>query len=115
MEKQNWRRSRFDGDEIVPVGPLTNLVDMMLVFACGLIAAIVASSGGVKQNLSSRNQQSGAPEQIEEQKQMKNLPKGIREKGKGYKPVGEVYRDPETGKMYLVEEPDNSGDESEQE
>ena len=39
-----WRSSSFDNQDDEPLGPLANLVDIMLVFACGLIAALVAQS-----------------------------------------------------------------------
>lgn len=41
-KQRNWSQSRFDSQDEEPLGPLANLVDIMLVFACGLIAALVA-------------------------------------------------------------------------
>ena len=50
-----WRSSSFDAQDDEPLGPLANLVDIMLVFACGLIAALVAQSADLKQHFNVEN------------------------------------------------------------
>ena len=40
----DWRRSHFFEHDDDPLGPMANLVDIILVFACGLIAVLVAYS-----------------------------------------------------------------------
>lgn len=49
-------RSRFDRESEEPLGPLANLVDIMLVFACGLIGALFASSEHSQSQLERRSQ-----------------------------------------------------------
>ncbi|GGB79190.1 hypothetical protein GCM10011352_01040 [Marinobacterium zhoushanense] len=95
---QHWRRSRFDQEMDEPLGPLANLLDLMLVFACGLIAALVAQSPSLAEHFNSR-------QQISEGRELPTLPKGMEGKaGQGFEAVGQVYRDPETGKLILIGE-----------
>ena len=98
MRQRNWHKSRFDQQEQEPLGPLANLVDIMLVFACGLIAALVASGGGLPEQL-------GKGQPIEKGRELPELPTGIGQGGAGYEPVGQVYRDSKSGKLILIGEP----------
>lgn len=93
MQRRDWRRSHFDDPDDEPLGPLSNLVDIMLVFACGLIAALAAQQAG--------DQKAGGRE-ISEGRELPEVPQGVGESGSGYQAVGQVYRDPETGKMVLI-------------
>lgn len=106
MSQRNWRPSRFTGQEAEPLGPLANLIDIMLVFTCGLIAALFALSPELVRELSRDTI-------IEEGRELPNIPEGIREGGSGLKPVGQVYRDPETGKLILISE-DNTASATEE-
>lgn len=95
----SWRKSHFDPQEDEPLGPLANFVDIMLVFACGLIAALAALSPDLIENLAT-------PQVIEKGKELPDVPQGIQGEGTGYEPMGQVFRDPETGKLYLIKEED---------
>lgn len=93
-----WRRSAFLDSEEDPLGPLANLVDIILVFACGLIAALVAFSPELQQHFDAQREVSAGRELIE-------VPEAVQEKmqsGSGLESVGQVYRDPKTGKLILV-------------
>ena len=94
MRTRSWRRSRFDepGDE--PLGPLSNLADIMLVFAVGLIAGLVTLEQTRDRD------EDGQP--MVEGDELPELPDGIGEDGSGYESVGQVYRDPETGDLIMV-------------
>lgn len=96
----NRWRSRFDRLDGAhdPVGSLDNLLDLMLVFAVGLIVALVAADGQFARS-------GKRPEQVEKARELPEVPEGIEAEGRGYRPVGRVFRDPESGKMYLVDEP----------
>lgn len=96
--QRNWTRSRFDTQDEEPLGPLANLVDIMLVFACGLIAALVASQGGLNEHF----QQSGTT--VEKGNEIPKMPSGIGQSGSGYESVGKVYRDSKTGKLILIDD-----------
>jgi len=55
---RSWRTGQFDNEEQEPLGPLANLIDIMLVFACGLIAALVALSPELSQHFNVTQQSS---------------------------------------------------------
>lgn len=95
-----WRSSSFDAQDDEPLGPLANLVDIMLVFACGLIAALVAQSSDLKQHFNVDN-----AKPIKEGKELIEVPKSLKDSmqgAKGYQSMGQVYKDPKTGKLILI-------------
>ncbi|GAA3957328.1 DUF2149 domain-containing protein [Allohahella marinimesophila] len=96
--QRNLLRSRFDGESEEPLGPLANLVDIMLVFACGLIAALFASSDQLQAHLEQRTQI------VQQGRELPTLPESLGEAGRGFEPMGQVYRDPKTGKLILIGE-----------
>ena len=98
MTERRWRYGRFDQQDEEPLGPMANLVDVMLVFACGLIAALLALSSDMREQLMSQS-----PE-IRKGREMSDLPEGFGEGGNGFEPVGKVYKDPKTGKLILIGE-----------
>jgi len=92
----HWRRNRFDQEMEEPLGPLANLLDLMLVFACGLIAALVAQSPSLAEHFDSRRA-------VTEGRELPQLPSGMEgAAGQGFEAVGQVYRDPETGRLILI-------------
>jgi hypothetical protein len=105
-----WRSSSFDNQDEEPLGPLANLVDIMLVFACGLIAALVAQSGDLKQHF---NIERAAPmeqsvqQTIRQGKELTDVPDSLKNSvqgEEGYQSMGQVYKDPATGKLILISE-----------
>ncbi|SFU94979.1 hypothetical protein [Pseudoduganella namucuonensis] len=84
--------ARFDDSDEDPRASLVNLVDVMLVFACGLIAAIAGAQGALK-----------APKPVEKGRQIERPAAGVSQDGSGYDRVGEVFRDPKTGQLVLIE------------
>lgn len=84
--------ARFDQGDEDPRASLVNLVDVMLVFACGLIAAIAGAQGALK-----------TPQPVEKGRQIERPASGVAEAGSGYDRVGEVFRDPRTGQLMLIE------------
>ncbi|MYH02902.1 MAG: hypothetical protein F4142_10105 [Nitrospira sp. SB0675_bin_23] len=95
---RRWDQSRFDASNEDPTSPLANLLDLMLVFACGLIASLIAVSGELQQHFYGRPQ--GL--QVERGKELPQLPSLAQEGSPGYEPVGQVFRDPKTGKLVLI-------------
>ncbi len=83
----------FDDSDEDPRASLVNLVDVMLVFACGLLAALAANS---QQALSS-------PRPVEKGRQIEQPAQGEAQGDAGYDRVGEVFRDPKTGALILIE------------
>lgn len=76
------RRRRYRGterEEASPMESVANLIDVMLVFICGLIIAIIVFWNVDLENLDQRTDSS-------------------------YEDVGQVYQDPETGKVYVIQQ-----------
>jgi hypothetical protein len=97
------RRFLDDNDEEDPTTGIINLTDCMLVLAVGfLVFAIMAlqsnpsllsESSGTVQNTVTANGQSQT---------LNNSPENGSSTGNGYEQVGTVYRDPDTGKLIMV-------------
>jgi hypothetical protein len=87
--------SRFNHEDEDPRASLVNLVDVMLVFACGLLAALSAG----QQSTLNRQQEVNKGREIEAPAT------GKQSAGNGYDAIGQVYRDPKTGKLFLIESP----------
>lgn len=96
---RKWQKNRFDKQDDEPLGPLANLLDLMLVFACGLIAALISMSQNITEHFETK-----APEKriVEQGREIPNLPSQSQSAGEGYESVGQVYRDPKTGKLILI-------------
>lgn len=96
--RRRWRSSRFTAGDDDPLGPLANLVDVVLVFACGLIAALVAQTDLLEQLQPQRQTVT-----VEQGRELPRLPDALEGKGgEGLQSVGQVYRDPQTGKLILI-------------
>lgn len=103
--RRRWSRSRFEDTPEDPQTSLVNLVDIMLVFICGLIVALVSAKPEVAAQVA--RTKAGETERVVTQgRELAELPEGLRGKtnGNGMQPVGQVYRDPRTGKLILVGE-----------
>lgn len=98
MTRRSLLNSRFDEAEEEPLGALTNLLDIMLVFACGLIAALAMREDSLLQP------PTGGRQEVIQGTEIPAMPKGLGEAGSGYQSVGTVYRDPVSGKLILVGE-----------
>ena len=96
-----WQQGRFASTDDEPLGPLANLLDLMLVFACGLIAALIAMSDQLQQHFKPE-QQASTEQVIERGKELPSMPGQGAAGGEGYESVGQVYRDPKTGKLILI-------------
>ena len=84
-------------EDLDPMSGIANLVDVMLVFACGLLLALVVSYGV---DLTSMNMvtQTGDMERIDNPEE---ITRSTDEGGKGYEDMGHAYRDPQTGQLYI--------------
>lgn len=101
--RRRWNRSRFEEIGEDPQSSLVNLVDIMLVFICGLIVALVSSQPHVAGTV---QEAAGGARVVEQGRELAELPEGLRgqAQGGGMEPVGQVFRDPKTGKLILVGE-----------
>ncbi len=99
--KPPWKSSRFNSSDDDPLSGFANIMDVMLVFALGLMLAIIAQSQELRLHfqldrktiVETGDELMDAPEIIEQMSQ------GNKE---GMKPLGQVYRDPKTGKLLLI-------------
>ena len=101
--KSRFSSEHFSKEDDEPLGPLANLVDIILVFACGLIAALVALSP----NLQEHFKVSKETKAISQGKELVDIPRDIKDKmdgTNGYKSLGQVYKDPKSGKLILISE-----------
>lgn len=90
-------------EEVDPMSSLGNIGDIMLVFACGLMVALVVAwnvdLGKFTQVQMDQELQQDDIEQITEQ---------LYGEGNAFVEKGTVYQDPVTGKYYLVEDESSS-------
>jgi len=99
--KNRFSSEHFTKEDDEPLGPLANLVDIILVFACGLIAALVALSPNLQEHFNVKNE----TKIISQGKELVDVPKNIKDKmdgTNGYESLGQVYKDPKTGKLILI-------------
>ena len=98
---RRWERSRFDDTMEDPQTSLVNLVDIMLVFICGLVVALVSAS---KSQDAFNTSGKAGQEVVQKGRELTDLPEGLRgqQAGEGMQPVGQVFKDPKTGKLILV-------------
>lgn len=96
-----WRTSEFLDDNDDPLGPMANLVDIILVFTCGLIAALVALSPDLQKKFSVQENTRDLTLGQELTQPPQELQKELQQ-GKGMEALGQVYRDPKTGKLILI-------------
>ena len=103
--------ARFDDRDEDPRASLVNLVDVMLVFACGLLAALAVPRGqqdpvpGSRQLLGGGEAEAALspPKPVDKGQSIERPADGMGQAGAGFDRVGEVFRDPKTGQLILVE------------
>lgn len=81
------------------MGSLGNLMDVMLVFACGLLLALIANWNV---DLPGVESSSGSPALKELKGDLQEAQQGIAVESGRYNQLGTVYQDEETGKLYVV-------------
>lgn len=97
-------RERKPLEDVDPMTSLSNMGDIMLVFACGLMVALVVAW----------NVDLGKFTQVQmgeelDQNQVNQATDQMNGDGNSYIEKGTVYQDPETGKYYLVEDTSKNG------
>ncbi len=91
-------RRRKQAEEVDPMSSMGNMGDIMLVFACGLmVALVVAWNVDLGQFTQVEMQESTEVNDVEQITEM------LYGEGNAYVEKGTVYQDPTTGKYYLVE------------
>jgi hypothetical protein len=104
------RRRYFDDEDANPMEGAINIVDAMLVFACGLMLSLV-----IFWNVDLQDKALVPVEKGAEVSEVNNVTEEVKEtidSEAEYEKLGTVYMDPATGKMYLIQEESASGDSS---
>ena len=111
MLSRRMRRGRLSEEEVDLLGGLGNLIDVMLVFCCGLMVALVLSwnlqniiFAKVKPEEKQRLMQSIQKAiNVERGRELGDVPQIRQGGGAGYQEMGTVYQDPKTGKLIMIE------------
>lgn len=91
-------RIRRGAEDFNPMEGMANLADVMLVFACGLILALIINWNVDVTTMAPAEE----PEKYEVEGVDDNAEQTLDSEA-GLEEMGKVYRDPETGKYYVVE------------
>lgn len=94
-----WERKRFAEQDVDPLSGFANLMDVMLVFALGLMVALISQSQSLQQHFGLETVSVTTSEELIE------MPESMQGSGtdqNGMESVGKVYRDARTGKLILI-------------
>ncbi len=100
-DRPSWKNSAFGEADEDPLTGFANIMDVMLVFALGLMLALIVRSQELQEHfrLEQGVEVSSGKELIEAPESIKDMLQG---NSSGLESLGQVYRDPETGKLILV-------------
>ncbi|TCO76928.1 hypothetical protein EV214_10785 [Marinisporobacter balticus] len=101
----------LEEQETDPLSGMANLMDVMMVFCCGLMVALVLSwnlqsvifkqkTPEERQRMQQRLQQIM---EVDKGKELKEIPDFQDGSGEGFSEMGTVFQDPKTGKLILIE------------
>jgi hypothetical protein len=101
IKRGRFRKGKgFLDDDVNPMEGAVNIVDAMLVFACGLMLSLVIFwNVDLRSNDMLPVTQGSAMNDSESVNSTANST----EAGDDFEEVGKVYKDPKTGKLYLAE------------
>ncbi|AWB65198.1 hypothetical protein C2869_01495 [Saccharobesus litoralis] len=108
MSKLPWQQSTFAEQDNDPLSVFANIMDIMLVFALGLMLALVANSPELQNKLSihTQNTQNQNTLDVTSGKELVTPPESMQSllngKANGMESIGQVYKDPKTGKLILI-------------
>ena len=98
--RNRLRRNRKT-EAFSPMEGIGNMADAMLVFACGLIVALILSWNVDVTDTGEINRPADTKYEVEG---IENGTEQVIEEDQNLEEMGTVYRDPETGKYYVVED-----------
>lgn len=98
-----WAQGHFDEQDNDPTTALVNVMDVMLVFALGLLIALISQNQAMQQHFKVDEKMP-----VTQGKELIEAPKAIRDaangdSSEGLKSMGQVYQDPKTGKLILIQ------------
>lgn len=97
LRKSGLRPRQRLHDDFNPGEGALNLADVMLVFACGLLAAIITFWDVSLPSMTEVHPEADMAELVDAPTQAEAVTEGA-----GYTEFGVVYEDPKTGKLYMV-------------
>ena len=121
MKKLGKTRERFGGEDVNPMNYLSNLSDVMLILAVGIMLALVVhwnvditASGGQAQGNTGENgsvlvDKDHAVTMTDEELARLQEQSGVTGGGESLEKRGEEYYDAETGTYYIVRDSRSSG------
>ncbi|OLA50511.1 MAG: hypothetical protein BHW42_03920 [Oscillibacter sp. CAG:241_62_21] len=121
MKKLGRTRDRFGGEDVNPMNYLSNLSDVMLILAVGIMLALVVhwnvditASGGQAQGNTGENgsvlvDKDHAVAMTDEELARLQEQSGVTGGGESLEKRGEVYYDAETGTYYIVRDSRSNG------
>ncbi|WP_441004130.1 DUF2149 domain-containing protein [Pseudocolwellia agarivorans] len=106
--KSSWQSSQFAEQDTDPLAGFANIMDVMLVFALGLMLALVAQSKELQERFSIESNKTAVTEVLEVTtgteliEAPESLSNPANAKANGMESLGQVYKDPKTGKLILI-------------
>ncbi|MEM9255264.1 MAG: DUF2149 domain-containing protein [Pseudomonadota bacterium] len=97
-----FRASPFDEGDSDPLTGFANLMDVMLVFALGVVLAFIAQSRELQAHFDIAQGETVISIGEELTEPPDTVRGAIEGGGEGLQSMGRVYRDPETGKLILI-------------
>ena len=95
------RQSHFADDDTDPLSGFANIMDVMLVFALGLLIVIIDQSPPLREHF-----RLDTPVELRRGKELAEPPESLKNAvdgdNSGMESLGQVYRDPATGKLILI-------------
>lgn len=98
-----FNRSSVEDEEVNPMEGVANLADVMLVFACGLMLALITYWNVDVASTVAPTVDAAPGQEITEDISGADSAQDQPPNQEGLEQVGMVYRDPVTGKLYMVE------------
>ncbi len=103
--KSSWQSSQFAEQDTDPLAGFANIMDVMLVFALGLMLALVAQSKELQERFSIESNKTEVTE-VTTGTELIEAPEShanpANAKANGMESLGQVYKDPKTGKLILI-------------
>ncbi|XPF93580.1 DUF2149 domain-containing protein [Colwellia sp. RE-S-Sl-9] len=103
--KSSWQSSQFAEQDTDPLAGFANIMDVMLVFALGLMLALVAQSKELQEKFSIESNKTETIE-VTTGTELVDAPESLSNptnaKANGLESLGQVYKDPKTGKLILI-------------
>ncbi|MBU2979819.1 DUF2149 domain-containing protein [Alteromonas sp. C1M14] len=105
MDKPSWQKGKFAEEDSDPLSGFANIMDVMLVFALGLMLALVSRFENLQTHFKVSSEQASPVSVGEELLDVPDTLKNRNTAAKGsMESLGQVYRDPKSGKLILIQE-----------